>query len=275
MGAERDDGRCALVSGKWLRRALVIGVVMIACGALFSVVRPRIIAQQRWDAIRAAGVLRVGIDPGLRSFSFQDNTGWQGFDADVANEVARRLNLHVQPAPVGYDALYDALARDVVDVSMSALSPDAGKGDDFIFSAAYVDAGVRLLRRDTDRYRGIDDLRDARLAAALGSDADRVARWIERRVAGVQRSTVNDDTEAINGLRSGTFEAVLVDGLSVLGKQCEPIAPREQTTCVAIEPKLYVIAARADGAHMIDAINATLLDMQRDGTLNRLAQKWF
>lgn len=259
----------------WLRRALIIVVVMIACGAIFIFARPLVIAQQRWDAIRAAGVLRVGIDPGTRPFSFQDDNDWQGFDADVANEMAARLNLRVQPVLVGYDALYDALTRDVVDVSMSAVSPDGSKGADFIFSAAYVDAGVRLLRRDTDRYRGIADLQNAKLAAALGSEADRVARWMERRVAGVQRSTVNDDAAAINGLRIGTFDAVLVDGVSVLGTACEPIAPREQTTCVAIQPKPYVIAARADGARMIDAINATLLDMQRDGTLNRLAEKWF
>jgi cystine transport system substrate-binding protein len=163
----------------------------------------------------------------------------------------------------------------VVDLSMSALSPDAGKGADFVWSDAYVDAGVRLLRNEASHWRGIDDLQNAKLAAALGSEGDRTARWIERRVAGVQRSTANDDAGAINGLRIGTFDAVLVDGSSVLGTQCEPIAPRKQTTCVAIQPKPFVIAARADGARMIDAINAALLDMQRDGTLNRLAQKWF
>jgi ABC-type amino acid transport substrate-binding protein len=258
-----------------LRCALIIVLVMIGGGAIFVLARPLVIAQQRWDAIRAAGVLRVGIDPGIRPFSFQDANGWGGFDADVANEVAARLNLRVHPVPVGYDSFYDAITRDVVDLSMSALSPDAGKGADFVWSDAYVDAGVRLLRNDASRWRGMNDLQNAKLAAALGSEGDRTARWLERRVAGIQRSTVNDDAEAINSLRIGTFDAVLVDGASVLGTQCDPIAPREQTTCVAIQPKPYVIAARADGARMIDAINATLLDMQRDGTLNRLAQKWF
>lgn len=260
---------------KWLRRALVILVVLIASGAIFVIARPRVIAQQRWDAIRTSGILRIGIDPGIRPFSFQDAIGWQGFDADVANEIATRLNLRVQAAPVGYDGFYDALSRDVVDVSMSALSPDAGKGADFIFSDAYVDAGVRLLRRETARYRDINDLQNAKLAAVLGSEADRMARWIERRVAGVQRSTVNDDNDAINSLRSGAFDVVLVDGTTVIGNACDPIAPRDQTTCIALQPKPYVIAARADGARMVDAINATLLDMQQDGTLNRLAQKWF
>jgi ABC-type amino acid transport substrate-binding protein len=264
-----------LQSQFFLRRALIIVLVMIACGAVFVFARPLIIAQQRWDTIRAAGILRIGIDPGIRPFSFQDASGWRGFDADVAGEIASRLNLRVQPVTVGYDGFYDALTRDVVDVSMSALSPDAGKGADFIWSDGYVDAGIRLLRNNTSRWRGIDDLRHVKMAAALGSEADRVARWLERRVAGVQRTIVNDDPEAISGLRIGTFDVVLVDGAAVIGGACEPIAPREQTTCVAIQPKPYVIAARADGARMVDAINATLLDMQRDGTLNRLAQKWF
>jgi cystine transport system substrate-binding protein len=248
---------------------------MIAGGALFVLARPRILAQQRWDAIRSSGTLRIGIDPGIRPFSFQDANGWQGFDADVANEVATRLGVRVQAVPVGYDGFYDALTRDVVDVSMSALTPDAGKGDDFVWSAAYVDAGLRLLRNENSRWRSIDDLQNTKLGAALGSESDRVARWLERRVAGVQRNTVNDDAAALEGLRIGTYDATLVDGLSMLGTVCEPIAPREQTTCVSLAPQPFVIAARADGARMIDEISAALLDMQRDGTLNRLAQKWF
>lgn len=272
MGADRHDRGRALAP----RRALLIGLVGSACGVTLLLARPRILAQQRWDAIRATGALRIGIDPGIHPFSFQDASGWRGFDADVAGELTVRLNLRVQVVPVGYDSLYDALIRDVVDVSMSALSPDAGKGADFIFSAAYVDAGVRLLRRsDAPRWHGIDDLRDARLAAALGSEADRVARWLERRVAGVQRSAVSDDAEALSGLRSGAFDAALVAGPAVIGDRCEPVAPRAQTSCVAIQPQPYVIAARADGARMIDAINLALFDMQRDGALNRLAQKWF
>lgn len=258
-----------------MRRALIIVMVMIAGGVIFVVARPWVIAQQRWSAIRAGGVLRIGIDPGIRPYSFYGEKGWEGFDTDVANELAARLNLRVQPVPVGYDGFYDALTRDVVDVSMSALSPDAGKGNDFVFSDAYVDAGVRLLRNDESVWRGIDDLRDATLGVALGSEGDRVARWLERRVAGIQRETVERDIDALEGLRIGILDAVLVDGVSALGRQCEPIAPRNQMTCVAIQPKPYVIAARADGTQMIDAINAVLLDMQRDGTLNRLAQKWF
>lgn len=260
---------------KWFRRALVIAILMIAGGAIFVAIRPLVIAQQRWDAIRAGGVLRIGIDPGIRPYSFYGENDWEGFDADVANELAARLNLRVQPVPVGYDGFYDALTREVVDVSMSALSPDAGKGNDFVFSDAYVDAGVRLLRNDESVWRGIDDLRDATLGAALGSESDRVARWLERRVAGIQRDTVERDIDALEGLRIGNFDAVLVDGISVLGKQCEPITPRNQTTCIVIQPKPYVIAARADGTQMINAINVVLLDMQRDGTLNRLVQKWF
>lgn len=259
----------------WLRRTLFILLLVLAAGALFATARPLIISQQRWDAIRAAGVLRVGIDPGIQPYSFLDESGWHGFDADVANEVAARLKLRVQPVPAGYDSFYDALTRNVVDVSMSALSPDNGKLADFIYSDAYVDAGVRMVRNNTSRYRGLSDLQNTKAGAALGGEPDRVARWIERRVAGVQRFTVKDDEAALNGLRIGTFDWVLVDGSTVIGNRCEPIEPREPSLCVAIQPNPFVIAARSDGARMMDAINATLRFMRRDGTMKRIAQKWF
>ena len=36
----------------WLRRVLIIVIVVIGAGAIFVLARPLVIAQQRWDAIR-------------------------------------------------------------------------------------------------------------------------------------------------------------------------------------------------------------------------------
>ena len=249
-------------------------------GALFVFLRPIVVAEQHWRQIQSRGALRIGIDPGVRPFSFFGAQGWEGYEADVAREVARRLNLRVEVIPVGFDGFYDALLTDRVDVSMSALVPDASRLNEFAYSNATVDVGVRLIGRSERTFTNADALQGQRVAVVLGSDADRVARHYERRIAGMQRIEVADLSAALSGIRVGIFNWTMVNGLSVLGKICKPIAPNDgqamqtDVRCYAIQPQPHSFAALGVNGRLVDEANRALSTMQDDGTLDALAAKW-
>jgi ABC-type amino acid transport substrate-binding protein len=263
-----------------IRRALLVVIGLLAMGGvLFAVVLPRLQAQQRWQSLLSRGVLRIGIDPGVARFSFFDDSRWAGFDTDVATEIAGRLNLRVEAVPVGYDGFYDALLTERVDVSMSALVPDDARLNEALFSQPYVDMGVRLIGPERAMYRSPSDLR-GRVGVLLGTDADRAARYYERRVAGLSRANMSNAWQAIEGIRVGTLEWVMLDAEEILGRTCRPVEPREgsahpnDTRCFALQPQPYVMAAARSNARLMDEINRALQAMQADGTLDRIAQKW-
>jgi polar amino acid transport system substrate-binding protein len=263
-----------------IRRALLVVIGLLAVGGvLFAIALPRLQTEQRWQRILSRGVLRIGIDPGVARFSFFDEHGWAGFDADVATEIARRLNLSVEAVPVGYDGFYDALLTERVDVSMSALAPDDARLNEALFSQPYVDVGVRLIGPERAAYRSPSDVR-GRVGVLLGTDADRAARYYERRVASLSRTNTTGALQAIESIRVGTLEWVMLDAEEILGKICRPIEPREGsahangTRCFALQPQPYVMAAARSNARLMDEINRALQAMQADGTLDRIAQKW-
>ncbi len=289
MGAKGNDGRCPLSDIKKVKptraqRRIALAVVLMAVtmGALCVFLRPVVLAEQHWQRIQMRGTLRIGIDSGVRPFSFFGPQGWKGYEADVAREVAHRLNLQVESILVGYDGFYDALLTNRVDVSLSVLVPDTARLNEFTYSDTTVDVGVRLIGKNDRTFTNADSLQNQRVAVVLGGEADRVARFYERRIAGMRRIEVADAMAALDGIRVGTFDWATINGLSTLGKICKPITQtngkalqlQADIRCYTIQPQPYTFAISKNNGRLIDAVNAALREMQADETLDTLSTKW-
>lgn len=254
---------------------IAAGLLLVCLLLILAIGLPRLRAEQRWSDLRARGILRIGTDPGVAVFSMPGPEGWMGYDAAVARELGARLGLRIEPVPVGYDGLYDALTTGAVDVSMSAMPPDPARAGAFAFSQPYFDAGVRLVGPRAASYRAPSDLRHSRVAVALGSDADKTALHHERRVPGFVRVPRQDGPGALGAVADGSAGWALVDGLAAAGGPCRAVeAPPDARTggmaCIALQPQPYVIAARAEDGRLLAEINRALAAMQADGTLDAL-----
>lgn len=251
---------------------LTISVTLVT-GAVLAYQRFQAEAQseQRWSLVRARGGLRVGIDPSDKRFSYFTAGGWQGFDADLAREIARRLGLALWVEPVGYDGLYDALRADRVDVSMSALIADPAQTADYAFSAPYFDAGLVLVGGCRTGEVIPTCLAGKRLSVALGSDADRLARQWERRVPSLARIAFDEDQLALASLATQS-DASLVDGREVW--QDLDALRRSGQAIAVVEARPYVLAARRGDGRLLEEIDAILNAMKADGSLDALARKW-
>ncbi len=260
------------VSRKFLLALALCCALAVAVPCAVSRVRDEQIAIGQWDDIKVRGALRVAMDPGWRPFSFFDDAGWQGLDADLTREIARRLHLAVQPDPVGYDAIYDALHLQRDDIAVSALVIDPARTATIAYSVAYFDAGIHMVVFGNPTVRHPRDLEGRRVAVALGSDADRLARYWERRVANLSRVTTEDEAGAVALARAGRADAALVEAWTAL-RATSDLAD-DAFTRVSVEPRLYAIAVRRDNTRLLAALNATLSDMRADGTLRALIDRW-
>ena len=256
-------------------------LLLLASGfLLLQHIRARQAADAQWEELQTRQALRAAVDPGWQPFSFYDDTGWQGLDADLARELARRLDLQLQPDPVGYDALYDALSTKRDDIALSAVVVDPARAPDFAYTVPYFDAGARLVSKRSAGIAGTGDLPGKRVAVALGSEADRVARYWERRAAAMQRLAFPDDRGAYDAVRSGRADAAILDALAaaqLIGEDdADADADAEESgyASISIEPRPYAIAVRSDHRRLLQALNEALHDMQADGTLDRLVRRW-
>ena len=108
-----------------------------AATAIAAVPVPAPGASPRIDAIKKAGVLRVGVlanAPWLVENTTGTGDAWSGPAWLLANEYAKRLGVKLQAVPVSHETKAPVLASNQVDISVTPLAetPDRLKVVDFI-----------------------------------------------------------------------------------------------------------------------------------------------
>ena len=109
----------------------------LAATAVAAVPVPAPGASPRIDAIKKAGVLRVGVlanAPWLVENTTGTGDAWSGPAWLLANEYAKRLGVKLQVVPVSHETEVPVLASNQVDISVTPLAetPDRLKVVDFV-----------------------------------------------------------------------------------------------------------------------------------------------
>jgi polar amino acid transport system substrate-binding protein len=259
-----------------------------------------------WQRIQEQGVIRVGMEANWVPFEYVDGTGQlSGFDVELARQLGDRLGLEVQfYANLSFDGLYDALTAGQVDVVISAVVVDVGRSADFAYSTPYFDAGqvlvVRPGQQEATSAAGLSidemqDLGDRVLAVELGSDGDTVARRWARRLAGLSLLHTDSADAALAAVASGQADAALTDrATALMALKARAVVPGEPpgqapaqregtegeaggSLCISGDPvtdEQYAVVLLGESDELLNALNAALAEMRRDGTLKELEKKW-
>ncbi len=261
----------------WPALVGVIAVALLAAGLwlLLRVLPPA--EDPTWERILETGVFRVCTDPSWPPFEFVDEgTGAvRGFDVDLARLLAARLapGGRVQIVSVGFDGLYDALLAGRCDAVLSALPYEPLRTRDVAYSVAYFNAGlVLVVREGTDEITTPGDLAGRAVGVEWGfvPEGDSRQRLFLQNL-GLRRYTTPLD--ALCALQAGEVEAALVDRITALAylRDCHGLRIVGQP----ITDVNYVIPLRPDSFRLLEEVNRALLEMRRDGTLERLQETWF
>jgi ABC-type amino acid transport substrate-binding protein len=261
--------------GKWvgLAAALALGLVV-----LWLVLSRGLEGEDAtWERVVETGVLAVCTDPSWPPFEFVDEaTGRiEGFDVALAREMAPRLapGVRARIVSVGFDGLYDALLAGRCDAVLSALPYEPMRTHDVTYSVAYFNAGIVIVVAEgaTD-VAALRDLEGHVVGVEWGfvPEGDTRERELLRTLAPRRYNTAGD---VLRALGAGEVEAALVDRISALAyaRECGGI----EIVGEPLHDLNYVVPVRPDSFRLLSEINRVLLEMRKDGTLDRLQERWF
>ncbi len=225
-----------------------------------------------WERVRKSGTLRVGMDAGVPPFAMPGNGDLQGFDADLARDLAGRLGVTVTIVNTPSDALYDALLTGGVDALIAALPVTPEFRRDVAYSDPYIEMGERAIVRAGGDIRAPADLANRRVGVELGSDGDLAARQLARHLPIRLQSTYDSGDAALADLRGGTLDAVVLDGIAA-----RHAAATDPALVMLPEPVLangYVIATKRDARTLTTSLDHALEDARAAGFLTQLEARW-
>lgn len=250
-------------------------LLIALCAFAASNLAPARAAETTPAAIKARGVLRVGVKFDSPPFGALDPRTNQvtGFDIDVARAIAKTIlgdENKVQLVQVTSANRIPQLENGNIDLILATMTITQDRLKQIDFSNVYYRAGQSLLVRKDSPVKTYRDLAGKSVCTIAGSTPEQTIR----RVAPTANVVILEGyPECFTALRTGRVDAETTDNVLLFGLQQQDPANFKLTGGqFTFEP--YGIGVAKGNTALLEAVNATLARLAKDGSYVKIHQKW-
>ena len=222
--------------------------------------------------------LRAGINPTLPPFgTFNDRNQIDGFDADIAREIARRMNIELEIVQVGSPDRIPFLQAGRIDIVLGAITRTVERALVIDYTQPLHTQSVVVLTKQSGTAVPINqpsDLnnRQVRLVQVRGTVG---VPWIQANAAQAQVTLLDNYPDCFRALAQGRADAMV----DVLESVVIPLRNFPQVQWRVLDQVLAStwvgIGVQKGNFTLRDAINVVLFELHREGFVNRTWEKWF
>jgi len=216
------------------------------------------------------GVLLIGSDIPYVPFEYGDPPNYKGFDMDLMREVTKRLGVKMQVQKTPFDTIFRDLAQGRFDMVVSSvtITPERDKIVDF--SLPYFDANQSLMVKKGSGIHSLGDLKGKRVGVQIGGTGE---HYVDTKLPDVTKRTYDVIGDTFNALAAGQVDGVVNDFPS------SKFAERQYSTLEVVKTiptdEKYGLVFPQSSDPLRQRVNTILRELKRDGTLDRMYQKWF
>jgi polar amino acid transport system substrate-binding protein len=219
--------------------------------------------------IKKAGEIRIAMSSDYPPFSYyNEKKVLDGFDVDVAREIARRLGVTLKPVMTKWTEKIQGLLNGEIDAVLGCVAVTKERLKVLRFSAPYYHSATQLMIRDGAAFKTPEELAGKSIGAVAGTTFEDDARKlgpIDLRIYqghskafrdlhnGVLDGMVTDRVVGDNAIRSGKFD------IQFLGS---PLRNRK-----------VAMGLRKEDKALLSKIESVLKDMRKEGVLQTLIKK--
>jgi ABC-type amino acid transport substrate-binding protein len=216
------------------------------------------------------GKLTVGSDIPYAPFEFGRAPNYKGFDIELVNEIAKRLELDVEYVKTPFDTIFRNLAQGKFDLVASSTTITEERKRTVDFSDPYFAADQSLMVKRGSDIRTLDDLQGQVIGAQIGTTG---ADYAKEEIDAETVRTYDLIDDAFQALQTGQIAAVIND--CPVSKYAERSKPDLQVLSAIRTGESYGLALAKDTDQLREAVNGALDEIKQDGTYDRIFGKWF
>jgi arginine/lysine/histidine/glutamine transport system substrate-binding/permease protein len=219
-------------------------------------------------------VLRVACSGKYPPFSFYDAQGeLTGFDVDVSKAIAEAMGRDVEVITTEWSGIIAGLQAGRYDAIIGSMGITPEREQMVLFSEPYYISGAQLFVRsvDQDRYRSIEDMKGKSIGAGIGSTYQ---LYVEKEFPEISVRSYPSEQAIFEDMGAGRLDGFVTDRLVGMfnaksaGQDFVPVGDLLYDERVAIP----VTFANAD---LLVEINAALVEIEVNGTMQALRDKYF
>ncbi|CNF87840.1 glutamine ABC transporter substrate-binding protein GlnH [Yersinia enterocolitica] len=216
--------------------------------------------------------LIVATDTTFVPFEFKQGDKYVGFDIDLWDAIAKKLDLKYTLKPMDFSGIIPALQTKNVDLALAGITITDERKKAVDFSDGYYNSGLLVMvKANNNDIKGEADLADKVLAVKSGTGSVDYAK------ANIKTKDLRQFPNIDNAyleLGTGNADAVLHDTPNIL--YFIKTAGNGQFKAVddSIKAQQYGVAF-PQGSDLREKVNAALKSLKEDGTYAAIYKKWF
>jgi polar amino acid transport system substrate-binding protein len=221
------------------------------------------------------GMLTVGSDIPFPPFEFREGGELTGYDVELVEEIASRLNLTTDWRDTAFDTIFTQLAAGRYDVVASAttITPEREKQVNFTIPYYRAQQSLTVNAEQTPDIQSADDLGEGdSVAVQTGTTGE---AWARDNLApkGVEVRSFPEAPDTYTALEAGDVTGVIFDEPASVAEAEK--RPSLELVEVIDTDEDYGFAVDPQNEELLAAVDAALQAMIDDGTYQQIYDKYF
>lgn len=204
-----------------------------------------------------------------------DDGSFEGIDIEVAGAIAEKLGLELQVDDMGFDAALQAAQTGKSDMVMAGVTVTEERQAVMDFSNSYANGVQVVIVKEDSPIQTVDDLANANMIGCQMGTTGYIycSDTPENGGFGEDHVTPYDDgAAAVQALMNGQIDAVVIDNMPA--QEYVAANPGLKILDGEFTNEDYAIGVAKGNTELLNAINGALEELQADGTLQSIVDKY-
>jgi len=227
------------------------------------------------DYIMSKGEMIIGIEVDSPPMNYYDEYGdLIGFDCELAKAVCSKLGIDAIFVNIEWDMKETLLNNKTIDCVWSSFTETEERRNYFSFTQPYLSnrPAVIIRKSDASKFPDAESLSKSIISAEISS-TDEEAILNDPYLSQSNYTGSLTRMEAINGLKNGNFDAIVLDFALAQGIIANGYSELMIIEGIRFKDKHYAVGFRI-GSDMTTKIDTTIYDMVLDDSLTKLSEKY-
>lgn len=219
----------------------------------------------------------VGFDAEYPPYGYKDESGeYTGFDLELAQEVCDRNGWALVKQPIDWDSKDMELNSGTIDCIWNGMSITPEREESMAMTFPYLNNQMIFYTRADAGIDSLEALAGKSVAVQNGSYAEELLSGDYADLAATFSEVLGFDEylTALMDLQNGGCDAVLMD-LVVGDYRINGMGATDLKAAVALTDDNYGIGFRKEDIALRDKVEELLIEMKKDGTLEKISTQWF
>jgi polar amino acid transport system substrate-binding protein len=218
--------------------------------------------------------LRAAVDGTFAPHAFPSMSGgYEGFNIDLANEIARRLKRKIIIDAAQFSGLVPALQAGTYDFLAAPTTVTKERAENMLFTEGYLNTDFQfLIKKGSPKVDKLEDLKGKVVSVNKGSAYDSWARELEGKI-GWKVESFGTQTDAVQAVLVGRADAN-VAGNTVIAWAVKS-TPQLELSYLYSTGLVWAAPLRKDSGELRKTIENAIECMKLDGMVAKMHEKWF